>query len=256
MAETDLDTAVIEAIEDNDLAKVKVLHARGADLVKPRRYKNQYGVFPRTTPLHRAAGAFPPRPEIVRYLLENGAKVGARDFEKATPLHGAAYTGNAEIVGQLIDAGAGLDVPSSQADTPLVLALMNGSIDAVRRLLDAGADPNKGNRQGNTLLHGNFARRNDAHFSEVLALGLTAGGDVNAKNEFGATPLHEAARSGSASWVRLLLSRGADPNLKDKKGRLPIDQATTPEAREALSGGAAPAAQAAPAGNTKPTPKP
>ena len=41
----------------------------------------------------------------------------------------------------------------------------------------------------------------------------------------GSTPLHYAARVGSIIKVRILLDRGADPLVKDDRGRTPRDHA-------------------------------
>jgi len=52
----------------------------------------------------------------------------------------------------------------------------------------------------------------DADFVELL---LAAGSDVNAKNVFGGTALHYAARNGHTAIVELLLAAGADVNAQD-----------------------------------------
>ena len=44
---------------------------------------------------------------------------------------------------------------------------------------------------------------------------LDAGAKVTAKNEYGSTPLHEAAGNGSAEGIQALLDAGADPKVKD-----------------------------------------
>lgn len=49
--------------------------------------------------------------------------------------------------------------------------------------------------------------------------------DINDINKFGETPLHEAARRGNSNRLRLLLEAGANANLEDRNGRLPIDYA-------------------------------
>lgn len=48
---------------------------------------------------------------------------------------------------------------------------------------------------------------------------------VNTANEQGNTPLHWAALTGKTAVVELLLGHGADPMLKNKSGRTPLDEA-------------------------------
>ncbi|KAF8647919.1 hypothetical protein AX16_006451 [Volvariella volvacea WC 439] len=49
--------------------------------------------------------------------------------------------------------------------------------------------------------------------------------DLDKRDEYGFTPLHLAADRGNLSVVKLLLERGADPNLKDPDGLLPHELA-------------------------------
>ena len=59
---------------------------------------------------------------------------------------------------------------------------------------------------------------------EALALCLDRGADVNAVNALGQTALHLAGQAGESDpVVKLLLSRGADPSIRDKQGRAPFD---------------------------------
>jgi ankyrin repeat protein len=48
---------------------------------------------------------------------------------------------------------------------------------------------------------------------------LTAGANVNMKDEHGNTPLIEAARNGHDDVVRTLLAAGADPKLTNEDGK-------------------------------------
>ena len=69
---------------------------------------------------------------------------------------------------------------------------------------------------GSTLLH------HAAGFGslDTLTLLLDRGGDVNAKNRRGSTPLHWAIHD--IAKVKLLLSRGANPNARQAEGRTPL----------------------------------
>ncbi|MHC4112111.1 MAG: ankyrin repeat domain-containing protein, partial [Planctomycetota bacterium] len=53
---------------------------------------------------------------------------------------------------------------------------------------------------------------------DVAKLLIDNGADVNAKNEYGRTPLHTAAGGGNEQMVELLIERGAQVDVKDSRG--------------------------------------
>lgn len=57
---------------------------------------------------------------------------------------------------------------------------------------------------------------------EAVQLALELGGDVNATNADGDTPLHIAAAKGSNAAVQLLVNRGARLDAKNKLGQTPL----------------------------------
>ena len=63
---------------------------------------------------------------------------------------------------------------------------------------------------------------------EAVKQHLDAGTDVNAKNEFGLTPLHRAASRGHKEIVELLIANGADVNQTSDWGITPLDGAIDP----------------------------
>ena len=60
---------------------------------------------------------------------------------------------------------------------------------------------------------------------EVVKQYLAAGGDVNAKNKKGKTPLHFAAIYDHQEIAELLIAEGADVNTMSNKGKTPLDWA-------------------------------
>ena len=60
---------------------------------------------------------------------------------------------------------------------------------------------------------------------ESVRLVLDAGGDPNARQRGGLTPLHAAASSGDRELADLLLANGADPTTATDDGKLPRDLA-------------------------------
>jgi ankyrin repeat protein len=64
---------------------------------------------------------------------------------------------------------------------------------------------------------------------EAVKQHLAAGTDVNAKGEYGYTPLHEVAWWGYTEIAELLIAEGADVNAKTNIGETPLDAATHPD---------------------------
>ena len=85
----------------------------------------------------------------------------------------------------------------------------------VQAELDAGADVNARKERGDTPLH--LAARQGT--AEVVQLLIAAGADVNARDEYGYTPLHSAAYNGTAETIEALIAAGADTAAKTERGR-------------------------------------
>lgn len=85
-------------------------------------------------------------------------------------------------------------------------------------LLEYKADPNirnLANPERDTILH--VATRNDNELAVELL--LAAGAEVNARNDYGATPLHWAK---GQRVIDMLLSSKANPNAADDQGETPL----------------------------------
>lgn len=65
-----------------------------------------------------------------------------------------------------------------------------------------------------------WASRED-DLDEVIRL-LDTGADVNASNNYGRTPLHEAAWNDNTAVAELLIAKGADVNAADGDGKTPL----------------------------------
>ena len=123
--------------------------------------------------------------------------------------------------------------------------------DVVQRFLSLNPRTN----DGNTLLHlaawhetpikeDNVRKVCKLPCVETMKLILHAGGDVNAVNTEGNTPLHLAVKYKPAEpedveilreMLLLLLDIGADPKLENKNGQTPLDSCEADEARRILS---------------------
>jgi ankyrin repeat protein len=76
------------------------------------------------------------------------------------------------------------------------------------------------NKDGNTILHLASALDNAGL---VAALSQQLREDVNARNNFGQTPLHIAYKHGKLENVLLLIQNGANISVKDFDGKIPSD---------------------------------
>jgi len=78
---------------------------------------------------------------IVRQLLNRGVEVNHQDKDGDTPVHGAAFYGNADILHILLSYGANPNVKNRLGGTALMWAAAYGHDEIVRALLDKCADP-------------------------------------------------------------------------------------------------------------------
>ncbi len=66
----------------------------------------------------------------------------------------------------------------------------------------------------------------------MAALLLAHGADIEAADNDGDTPLHEAASSGDTRLIRFLLEKNANPTFLNKKGQRPEELADDPNAKK------------------------
>ncbi len=119
--------------------------------------------------------------------------------------------------------------------TPFYRAARSADVAVMKLLLAKGADPNRPSDDHTTPLlaaaTGQGARfaggeeRPEPEFVEAIRLCLEHGGDVNAANDRGDTPMHAAAQRGADQIVQFLADHGAKLDVKNKSGRTPLDLA-------------------------------
>jgi ankyrin repeat protein len=165
-----------EAAERGDLALVKILLDKGAD------------------------------------INAKAATVGCR-LCPWTALIVAANAGHVEVVRLLLEKGADIRATDHTGWTALVRATNSGRLGVVRLLIEKGADVNaEDGLNGNTIL---MHAASQGHL-EVVKLLIEKGADVNAKPSFSnGTALDQAAEAGHLEVVKLLLDKGADVNAED-----------------------------------------
>ncbi|KAH0821797.1 hypothetical protein GEV33_000994 [Tenebrio molitor] len=93
------------------------------------------------TPLH--AAAFKGDATIASVLLSNGARVNAKDSKWITPLHRACSIGSSETVSVLLTYQAEVNARDKLWQTPLHVAAGNGAYECIEQLLSHVPNPNR-----------------------------------------------------------------------------------------------------------------
>lgn len=140
------------------------------------------------------------------------------------PLHEAVRQGDLEATTRLLGAGAYASSPSGSYSTPLLtVAVHLGDEDMVAVLVAHGANVDALDTFGNTPLF--WAVGVPSAPPEIADILLSAGADPNVRNRMGATPLWNAALMGRVEVIRLLILYGAEINVRSDFA--PLDSATT-----------------------------
>ncbi len=160
-----------------------------------------------------------------------------RSRDRFTPLHLAASVGVEEVVRLLLERGAKPDTLTVAKQTPLLLAVQQGHVAVARLLLERGANPNRfaGNTfrsflgtaawQGNAdmvrlLLEyrtdpnawgGGLVEAAERERPDIMQILFDAGAAVEARDPGGRTCLLRAVRDRSLEAARLLLDAGPIP---------------------------------------------
>ena len=137
----------------------------------------------------------------------------------------AAESGDAAAAQTAIDAGADVDATACRGATPLHRAAWGRHLDVAMTLVAAGANVNLRQTGGASPLH--IAMKNTYGVgASIVNFLLSHNADVNAQEDDGATPLLAGLTANSLSRNRAafeaLLANGADPNLADNRGGLPL----------------------------------
>lgn len=168
------------------------------------------------TPLHRAA-AVGHGEEVLRLLVEHGARVDLRRDDGASAYQLAIRVGNTSGAAYLARVGA--DTTLTATDR-LLGACAAGDADAARRVLaeSPGIMDRLGPSERDALGLALVAERYD-----TVRLMIELGWPLWQEGEWGGTPLHWAAWNGLTEIVRLLLAAGAPVNQRDSRyGSSPI----------------------------------
>ncbi|XP_028130015.2 serine/threonine-protein phosphatase 6 regulatory ankyrin repeat subunit A-like isoform X1 [Diabrotica virgifera virgifera] len=168
------------------------------------------------TPLH--AAAYKGEAEVTELLLKNGARVNAKDSKWVTPLHRACSVGADKVVELLLSYQADVCARDRLWQTPLHVAAASSAYSCVEQILYHLPNPNIRDRSGRSALH--YAAYN-GHTS-IAELLISRGCMVNACDKRDCRPLHCAVQTGHTDTVELLIRCGADINTKDRNLYTPL----------------------------------
>ncbi|MBK0378629.1 ankyrin repeat domain-containing protein [Mucilaginibacter segetis] len=141
-----------------------------------------------------------------------------------TNMFEAAAAGKFDTVAHLLYTHPDrIDDHAEDGFTALGLACYFGRFEIARLLVLKGADVNLPSNNGFNVypLHSAVAG-NHTDIAEML---ISNGANVNVKQTAGVTPLHSAAQNGNTELLIMLLEHGAEVNIRMEGGKLPADLA-------------------------------
>ncbi|EFA08079.1 protein phosphatase 1 regulatory subunit 16A [Tribolium castaneum] len=189
---------LLEAAARNDIDEVRRLLMKG---VSPDSC-NEDGL----TALHQCC--IDNNEAMLLLLLEYNANVNAEDSEKWTPLHAAATCGHLKLVRILISRGANLLAVNADGNMPYDICEDEAALDYIE-----GEMAKRGVTQ--QLIDDTRAATEKQMLADCRKI-ASSGGDLEAYDSQGATPLHIAAANGYLTVVEFLLDHNVRTDVRDK----------------------------------------
>jgi ankyrin repeat protein len=156
-------------------------------------------------------------------LLAQGFDPNTKSESGQVALYLAMRDDSPKVAAALLASPAlNVDAANAMGETPLMMAALKGRLDWAKKLIERGA---KVQKPGWSPLH--YAATGPS--TELLALLLDRGADINALAPNRNTPLMMAARYGTEENVKLLLQRGANKALINDRNLSAADMAKTSE---------------------------
>lgn len=190
---------------------------------------------------------------MVNFLISKKADPLARDVSGETPLHAAARNTDIRLLQSLAELPIRLDIRDDSGVTPLLRAVLSENIRAANLLAGKGASIHARDAAGESPL--GFALKRDPALlrailnpasiqssdaegksvlrvcvdaragTELIELVLSVNPPVDDRDSQGRTPLLMAIETGQWTVAALLVANGADPFIRDAKGRSPATAA-------------------------------
>ncbi|MBX9890147.1 MAG: ankyrin repeat domain-containing protein [Amoebophilaceae bacterium] len=178
------------------------------------------------TPLMRALNLR--RHAAAEVLIGNGADLFAVNEMGESIMHYAVRSNDRISLQHLIDHGVGMDSTNNSGNTPLY-DLYNSNFHGHYPFYNGvGTPPNAGPDFALTTQNGGTPFHLLAHFcssfglNEVITRLIEKGFNINAQNNLGNTPLHNAVTGGRASIVNDLLQYQPSIDVKNNNQETPL----------------------------------
>ncbi|MBA3954644.1 ankyrin repeat domain-containing protein [Candidatus Dependentiae bacterium] len=251
------DDELIQALENNNLSGVQGAIKKGASVNSDT---NKYNVPPLfiACSKHKNPNLF-----IIKFLLHNGALVNGTGKNLATALHWAITDTVAQL---LLEYKANANAQDIRGNTPLHKAILNGSLSRVNVLLLGGAKhliKNNCNKSPFNLIEDELAStqeyltvdqketlikikrvlvctmhvndifikaiddRDIQQVYELISLGISPNDKNNSYNKSPLLLAIQTDENQSYPLVKLLLSKGANPDICDSKGNTALHKVHT-----------------------------
>jgi len=159
----------------------------------------------------------------VKELLARGFDPNTKNESGQVALFLAMRDDAPKVAAALLASPAlNIDANNAMGETPLMMAALKGRLDWAKKLMERGA---KVQKPGWSPVHYAATGPN----TELLAMLLDSGADINALAPNRNTPLMMAARYGPEENVKLLVQRGADKRLINERNLSAADMARAGE---------------------------
>jgi hypothetical protein len=237
--DADGNTPFIEAVLAGNPATMENLARRGAD-INTRNFQGD-------TALHLTAAM--DRIDLSTQLLTWGVSIHARNAQDRTPLQ-TAFTNSPRLIGLFL-TGDRLNSPDDYGSSPLHIAVQERvPVSFINTIIEMGARLSSVDAEGRTPVRlavdldlpqtakiladsGSdvfFSARDGRSAAEVslgkgdeMIMALFSGNAIHSRDSSGNTILHFAARHGNSSVISLLLSLGAERDVRNIAAESPVD---------------------------------
>ena len=161
------------------------------------------------------------RYSIAKALIDGKAKLNITNKKGDSALKNAVYNKHYNIADALIKAKADLNIKIGNENLLLYLSKNANNYDysgSIRNMITAGVDVNARDENGNTALINIVSGKEDRNQLKKMRAVISGRANVNIQNKDGLTALMLIASSGNESSIRALISAKPNMDAEDKDG--------------------------------------